>query len=175
MAVLFYVFTYYWRYAIIKKSSGILQLRKRKDIWDMASIAIITGATGGLGLEFVREVLKEKVDEIWTVARNTEKLDKLKKQFGDNVRAVKCDLSKADDLAALKELINAEKSDIRLLINNAGICLNNDTVLSTVCCHGHSAFLLGFNLLTPLTQMQFLFDCCDCCRCFDSYHHSSCV
>ena len=87
----------------------------------MASIAIITGATGGLGQEFVREVLKEKVDEIWTVARNTEKLDKLKKQFGDKVRAVKCDLSKADDLAALKELINAEKSDIRLLINNAGM------------------------------------------------------
>ncbi|WP_028515724.1 SDR family NAD(P)-dependent oxidoreductase [Ruminococcus flavefaciens] len=87
----------------------------------MASIAIITGATGGLGQEFVREVLKEQVDEIWTVARNQEKLDKLKKQFGDKVRAVKCDLSKADDLAALKELINAEKSDIRLLINNAGM------------------------------------------------------
>ena len=87
----------------------------------MASIAIITGATGGLGQEFVREVLKESVDEIWTVARNPEKLDKLKKQFGDKVCAVKYDLSKADDLAALKEIINAEKPDIRLLINNAGM------------------------------------------------------
>ncbi len=87
----------------------------------MASIAIITGATGGLGQEFVREVLKEQVDEIWTVARNQEKLDKLKKQFGDKVRAVKCDLSKADDLAALKDLIIAEKPDIKLLINNAGM------------------------------------------------------
>ena len=57
----------------------------------MASIAIITGATGGLGQEFVREVLKEQVDEIWTVARNPDKLDKLKKQFGDKVRTVKCD------------------------------------------------------------------------------------
>jgi hypothetical protein len=84
----------------------------------MASIAIITGATGGLGQEFVREVLKEQVDEIWTVARNSEKLAQLKKQFGDKVRAVKCDLSKADDLAALKELINAEKSDIRSFQTN---------------------------------------------------------
>ena len=84
----------------------------------MASIAIITGATGGLGQEFVREVLREQVDEIWTVARNQEKLDKLKKQFGDKIRSVKCNLSKADDLAALKELINGEKPDIRLLISN---------------------------------------------------------
>ena len=68
----------------------------------MASIAKITVATGGRGQEFVREVLKESVDEIWTVARNPEKLDKLKKQFGDKVRAVKCDLSNADDLSALK-------------------------------------------------------------------------
>jgi len=44
----------------------------------MASIAIITGATGGLGQEFVREMLKENIDEIWAVARNEEKLGRLK-------------------------------------------------------------------------------------------------
>lgn len=94
---------------------------KRKDIRDMGSIAMITGATGGLGQEFVREVLKEKIDEIWAVARNEEKLGRLKEQFGDKLRPVRCDLSNADDLSALKALINAEKPDIRLLINNAGM------------------------------------------------------
>ena len=87
----------------------------------MASIAIITGATGGLGQEFVREALKENIDEIWAVARNEEKLSRLKEQFGDKLRTVQCDLSKADDLAELNALINAEKPDIRLLINNAGM------------------------------------------------------
>lgn len=42
-------------------------------------IAIVTGATGGLGREFVRLLLKEKnVDEIWALARNEKKLSRLK-------------------------------------------------------------------------------------------------
>ena len=36
----------------------------------MKKIAIITGATGGIGQEFVRQLLKEELDEIWAVARN---------------------------------------------------------------------------------------------------------
>ena len=104
-----------------KKTGAFILLLNRKDIRDMASIAIITGATGGLGQEFVRETLKENIDEIWAVARNEEKLGRLKDQFGDKLRTVQCDLSKADDLAELNDLIIAEKPDIRLLINNAGM------------------------------------------------------
>ena len=87
----------------------------------MSSIAIITGATGGLGQEFVSEVLKENIDEIWAVARNEKRLSELKTKFGDKVRPVRCDLSNADDLSEFFSLIENEKPDIRLLINNAGI------------------------------------------------------
>lgn len=87
----------------------------------MSSIAIITGATGGLGREFVREALKENIDEIWSVARNEKKLDDLKAEFGDKVRPVRCDLSSTDDLSKLFGLIETQRPDIRLLINNAGI------------------------------------------------------
>ena len=45
---------------------------------------MITGATGGLGQEFVSEVLKENIDEIWAVARNENKLNELKAKFGEN-------------------------------------------------------------------------------------------
>ena len=84
-------------------------------------IAIITGATGGLGQEFVSEILKEKIDEIWAVARNEKRLSELKAKFGDKVRPVRCDLCNPDDLSGLFGLIETEKPDIRLLINNAGI------------------------------------------------------
>ena len=84
-------------------------------------IAIITGATGGLGKEFVREVLKEDVDEIWAVARNENRLNELKVEFGNKIRTVRCDLGDADNLSELFKLIETEKPDIRLLINNAGI------------------------------------------------------
>ena len=44
----------------------------------MKKTAIITGATGGLGQAFVSLLLKEDIDEIWAVARNTDKLNGLK-------------------------------------------------------------------------------------------------
>lgn len=84
-------------------------------------IAIVTGATGGLGREFVSEILKENIDEIWAVARNENRLNNLKAEFGDKIRTVRCDLANADDLSGLCGLIETEKPDIRLLINNAGI------------------------------------------------------
>lgn len=87
----------------------------------MSSIAIITGATGGLGQEFVSELLKENIHEILAVARNEKRLNELKAKFGEKVRTIRCDLSNADDLSELFSIIETEKPDIRLLINNAGI------------------------------------------------------
>lgn len=44
----------------------------------MTRVAIITGATGGLGTEFVREINNwDDIDEIWAVGRNPDKLNNL--------------------------------------------------------------------------------------------------
>ncbi|MCI5713091.1 MAG: SDR family NAD(P)-dependent oxidoreductase [Lachnospiraceae bacterium] len=40
-------------------------------------IAIITGATGGIGREFTRLLVEEDIDEVWTVARNEKKLEEV--------------------------------------------------------------------------------------------------
>ena len=87
----------------------------------MKKVAIITGVTGGLGREFVREVLKEDVDEIWSIARNEEKLNALKIAFGDRIRPIPCDLSRAEDIRTVDRLLQEEKPDVKILINNAGI------------------------------------------------------
>lgn len=87
----------------------------------MKKVAIITGVTGGLGREFVREVLKEDVDEIWSIARNEEKLNALKIAFGDRIRPIPCDLSHAEDIRMVDRLLQEEKPDVKILINNAGI------------------------------------------------------
>lgn len=87
----------------------------------MKKIAVLTGATGGLGKEFVKCLLNENIDEIWAVARNKEKLDQLCSQYGTMIFPVQCDLSKESDLSSLSALINQQKPDIRFLINNAGI------------------------------------------------------
>ena len=42
----------------------------------MAKIAIVTGATGGIGEKFVQEICKMKdIDEVWATGRNKDKLD----------------------------------------------------------------------------------------------------
>ena len=47
-------------------------------------IAIVTGASSGLGSEFVRQIRKqEKLDEIWVIARRKDRLMTLEKRTSD--------------------------------------------------------------------------------------------
>lgn len=85
----------------------------------MARIAIVTGATGGIGKKFVEQIcLMEDIDEVWSVGRNKDKLAKLK---ADNAKAVivEADLS-SDGVSIIENKINDKKPDIRMLVNNAG-------------------------------------------------------
>ena len=49
----------------------------------MKKIAIITGASGGIGQIFVRELMKEELYEIWVIGRNQGRLLVLKEEFGE--------------------------------------------------------------------------------------------
>ena len=82
-------------------------------------IALITGATGDIGEEFVKGVIGE-VDKIWAVGRSEEKLNGLKEKFGDKIVPVRTDLSDREDILRLCSGIEEEKPQIRYLINNAG-------------------------------------------------------
>lgn len=55
--------------------------RKKEGLFLMKNIAMITGATGGLGREFVRQLIEE-VDEVWAIGRNIEKLNSLENTYG---------------------------------------------------------------------------------------------
>ena len=87
----------------------------------MKKIAIITGATGGIGQAFVDTILEEDIDEIWAVARNETKLTKLKINYGDKIRMLKCDLGSSKDIQGIGELLKKEKPNVRILVNNAGV------------------------------------------------------
>ena len=83
-------------------------------------IAIITGATGDIGEEFVKALLGE-VDEIWAVGRNEQKLAKLRERYGEKVVPIKADLSDPEQVMGLCRRIEAEGPEIRYLVNNAGV------------------------------------------------------
>lgn len=85
-------------------------------------IAIITGAAGGLGKEFVRQVIDD-VDELWAVGRNVAKLEGLKSEFGSKIVPLQIDLSDAKSFSKLSVKLHEEEKNaiqIRWLINNAG-------------------------------------------------------
>ena len=56
-------------------------------------IAIVTGATGGIGKEFIRVLMKEVLDEVWVIGRNKEQLARLKRQYGEKIIPICVDLT----------------------------------------------------------------------------------
>lgn len=84
-------------------------------------VAIITGASGGIGREFTKLMLQEEVDEIWAIARNQEKLTALRNELGDKIIIVPKDLSKSTELLSIGQLLEYQKPVIAYLINNAGL------------------------------------------------------
>lgn len=54
---------------------------------DKKNIAIVTGASSGIGKEFVGLLLKEDgIDEMWAISRNDERLKEVKEFDKERVR-----------------------------------------------------------------------------------------
>jgi hypothetical protein len=86
-------------------------------------IAIITGASSGLGKVFFEKVVERypQLDEYWVIARSENKLKELAEQHPKlNVRVLPLDLSDTKSFQKLDEVLKEQNPDIRVLINNAG-------------------------------------------------------
>ncbi len=82
-------------------------------------IAIVTGASSGMGREFVMQLSQYvQVDEIWAIARREDALKSLKAAVP--VRPVPLDLCDSESFARLAVLLEEEKPDVKLLVNAAG-------------------------------------------------------
>jgi short-subunit dehydrogenase len=87
----------------------------------MTKIALITGASAGLGVEFARQ-LSKRGHRLVLAARRKERLEELARELG-NARAVAIDLSKKDAAAKLMADVEANGESVDLLVNNAGFGL----------------------------------------------------
>lgn len=92
---------------------------KRKDRGKQ--IAIVTGASSGLGREFIRQIAAHYpgLDEIWAVARRKERLEKLKEAY-PNIFPVCADLLTASGRDFLRKKLETERPEVRLLVLGAG-------------------------------------------------------
>lgn len=88
------------------------------------SVAIVTGASSGLGREFVEATIDEcpDISEIWLVARRKERLDRIAAAHPERrFRILDVDLATTEGLDALARALDESKPVISLLINNAGV------------------------------------------------------
>ncbi len=70
----------------------------------MVRVAVVTGASSGIGREFVRLLVKEQsVDVVYAVARREERLIALKDELGEKVRPLVMDVLNENPLSFLQE------------------------------------------------------------------------
>lgn len=84
-------------------------------------IAVVTGASSGIGREFCRQLDKENdFDEMWVVARREDRLASLSKELKCRVRPVSMDLTSPDSFEKYKALLEEYKPDVAVLVNASG-------------------------------------------------------
>ena len=99
----------------------MIQIKNFMD-WESPGIALITGASSGIGAAFARELASQKFNLV-LVARRKEKLEQIASELEDqhaiSAHILVTDLSKLDEIKRVYEYIT-KLDEIDILINNAG-------------------------------------------------------
>ncbi len=84
-------------------------------------IAVITGASSGMGREFVLQLDRaEAFDELWLIARRLDRLEALAAETRATVRALPLDLGRPEEIDQYKAMLTVEEPDVAVLVNAAG-------------------------------------------------------
>lgn len=85
------------------------------------NIAVVTGASSGMGREFVLQLQNYvTVEEIWVIARRKEALEELSKAVDTPLRVICLDLCREESFREYQALLEAETPNVKLLVNAAG-------------------------------------------------------
>lgn len=86
------------------------------------NIAIITGASSGLGQEFALQIdsLFHNLDEIWLIARRKQRLEKLAGMLGTKAKVIQLDVADDMQMQLFQEVLDIASPTIRILVNCAG-------------------------------------------------------
>ena len=90
----------------------------------MKDIAIVTGASSGIGRAYVRLLSEDKssFEQIWIAARREDKLNELKSELKDDrIVPVVLDLSEPSAVSDIASRLSSDEYNVKLLINCAGL------------------------------------------------------
>lgn len=86
----------------------------------MKNIAIVTGASSGIGKEYFYSLLNKPLDEIWVVARSADKLQALQTETQIPLKVFALDLSKSEANQALVDAVASEDVSVSYLVCASG-------------------------------------------------------
>jgi uncharacterized protein len=117
----------------------------------MSKTALITGATSGLGFDFVKLFASDGYDLV-LVSRNEQKMNEIKKSYSNvNITVIAKDLSKENAAIEVYDEIKKTGLQIDMLVNNAGFGLAGD--FDQIDLLQQTEMLnLNINALTQLTH-----------------------
>ncbi|GIE80113.1 oxidoreductase [Actinoplanes philippinensis] len=95
----------------------------------MQNIAVVTGASSGIGAATARRLAAEGFHVV-AAARRADRLEALVKEIGASATAVECDVTSDDSVAGLAAAVAALGGPVTLLVNNAGGARGVDPVAS---------------------------------------------
>lgn len=85
------------------------------------AIAVVTGASSGMGAEFCRALDGYGLDSIWIIARRDDRLRELASELKTPCKILSIDLSDAEGIDCFASVLEQEDPEIRILINCAGM------------------------------------------------------
>ncbi len=86
----------------------------------MSEVAMVTGAARGIGLATTRKFVSQGMIVVM-VDIDRDELEKASVEFGDQVRAIVCDVSDPEQVTAMAFEFNSEFEGCNALVNNAGV------------------------------------------------------
>ncbi len=118
------------------------------------NIAIITGASSGMGMEFARQLDRKlrKTDEIWLLARRREPMEELARFMKTKTRAIVIDMANEKEMAQFEEVLAITKPKITILVNCAGVGTHG--AFDNLSSENMSAMIrLNIMALTTMTKL----------------------
>lgn len=108
---------------------------------------VVTGADRGLGYELVKQYLM-RGDKVFAGKYRTKwnLLEKLKEQFPELLEIVEMDVGSTESVNNAAQFILSKTDSIDILINNAGVWLDNDTGTILDNKYDYEKMLIQFNI-----------------------------